>query len=138
MAVWLLAGGGGAGAFGGGGVGGVFIVAQGDLDPFDCAGETAGFDGVVGGGGGAPLVADVGGLVGGEDHGLGGFDATGADEGAVVVDGDVAALGEPAAVVGELDSDLVGAGGDRLVRSDGELLDAEHVVDELGVPVLGV
>ena len=65
--------------------------------------------GVVGGDGGAGLVADVGRLVGGEDHRLGGLDPAGADCGAVVVEGDVAALGEPAAVVGELHAHLVRA-----------------------------
>ena len=71
---------------------------------------------VVGGHGGAGLVADVGRLVGGEDHRLGGLDPAGADRGAVVVQRDVAALGEPAAVVGELHAHLVRAGRDRRRR----------------------
>ena len=51
---------------------------------------------------------------------------------AVVVQGDVAALGQPAAVVGELHAHLVGAGRDRAVGLGRELVDAEDVVDELG------
>ena len=63
--------------------------------------------GVVGGDGGAGLVADVGGLVGGEDHRLGGSTRPVPTGVAVVVEGDVAALGQPAAVVGELHAHLV-------------------------------
>ena len=51
-------------------------------------------DAVVGTEGGAGLVADVGGLVGGEDDGLGGVDAASADLFAVVEVGDVAILAE--------------------------------------------
>ena len=46
-------------------------VADVDLDPVDLAGEAAGLGRVVGGHGGARLVADVGRLVGREDHRLG-------------------------------------------------------------------
>ena len=88
--------------------------------------------GVVGADGHAVVVADVGGLVGGEDQGLGQVDPTGADLRAVVVQGDVAALGQTAAVVRELGPDLVAAGGIASVAVDGELLHAEQVVDELG------
>ena len=57
---------------------------------------------------------------------------------AVVVEGDVAALGQPAAVVGELDPHLVLPAGQRLAGLGRELLHAEHVVDELRAAVLDV
>ena len=57
---------------------------------------------------------------------------------AVVVEGDGAALGVAAAVVGELHADLVGAGRDELGCLGGEGLDAEQVAGELGVTVGGV
>ena len=57
----------------------VVVVAEVDLDPVDLAGEPAGGGGVVGRDGGAGLVADVGRLVGREDHRLGGPNAAGAD-----------------------------------------------------------
>src|SRR6476469_665684 len=129
----LLAGHGDAEAFVGVDVVVVVVGAEVDLDPVDLAGESAGFGGVVGADGCAGFVADVGGFVAGEDHWLGGGDAAGADGVAVVVEGDVAAFGEAAAVVGELHADLVGAGGDRFGGFGGELLDPEHVVHELGV-----
>ena len=110
----------------------VVVVAEVDLYPVDPAGEPAGRWGVVGGDGGAGLVADVGGLVGGEDHRLGDLHAAGADVVSVVVQGDVASLGQSAAVVGELHPHLVGAFGDRRLGLGGELVDAEDVVDELG------
>jgi hypothetical protein len=86
----------------------------------------------------ARLVADVGGLVGGEDHRLGRLDPSAADGLTVVVDRHVTALGQATAVVGELDAHLVLAARDRLVGHGGELVDAEDVVHELGVSVLGV
>ena len=78
----------------------------------------------------AVVVADVGGLVGGEDQRLGDVDPPGADADPVVVQGDGAALGETAAVVGELGPDLVVAGGQVLGGVDDEFLHAEQVVDE--------
>ncbi len=70
--------------------------------------------GVVRGDGGAGLVADVGGLVGREDHRLGHLDAAGCPTGSPSwKQGDVAALGQSAAVVGELHPHLVLAGRDR-------------------------
>ena len=87
---------------------------------------------------GAGFIADVGGFVSGEDHRLGVFDSACSDEIAVVVQRDVAALGEPATVVGEFHPDLVATGGDRHVGDRGELLDAEGVVHELRLAVLCV
>src|SRR4029453_7726262 len=116
----------------------VIIFAEIDLHPVDLAGEPAAVHGVVGGNGGAGFVADIRCLVGGEDHRLGGSDAAGPDSCAVVVQGNVAALGQPAAVVGELHPHLVCAVRDRLVGLGGELLDAKHVVDELGLAVLRI
>ena len=94
---------------------------------------------VVGADGGAGLVADVGGLVGREDHRLGRADPSGADGVAVVVQRDVAALGETAAVVRELHAHLVRSlPGSARSACDRELLDAEHVVDELRRAVVDV
>ena len=61
---------------------------------------------------------------------LGDVDPAGADLPPVVVQGDGAALGETAAVVGELGPHLVGAGGEVLGGVDAEFLHAEEVVDE--------
>ena len=55
-----------------------------------------------------------------------------------MVESDGAAFAQPTAVIGELHANLVAAGGDRVVGLDGELLDAENVVHELGFAVLGV
>ena len=57
----------------------VVVVADVDLHPVDLAGELAAVGAVVGGDRGAGLVADVGGLVRGEDHRLGGLHPAGAD-----------------------------------------------------------
>src|SRR4051812_2249369 len=57
----------------------VVVGAEIDLDPVDLAGEPAAVSGVVGRDGGAGFVADVGGLVGGEDHRLGSADTARAD-----------------------------------------------------------
>ncbi len=57
---------------------------------------------------------------------------------AVVVERDVAALGEAAAVVFELHPDLVLAGRDRLVGFGEVVLDAEEVVAVLELAVLDV
>ena len=73
---------------------------------------------VAGAHGGAGLVADVGGLVGGEDHGLRRSDPARPHRGAVVEQRDVAALGQSAAVVRELHPDLVLAGRHGLVGGD--------------------
>src|SRR5688572_29597506 len=70
----------------------VVVDADVELNPVDLAGEPARVRGVVAGDGGAGLVADVGGLVGGEDHRLGGLDPALADLRAVVEQADVAAL----------------------------------------------
>ena len=85
----------------------VVVVAEVELDPGDLAGEPARVSGVVGRDRGAGLVADVGRLVGREDHRLGELDATGAHGCAVVVQRDAATLGQAAAVVGELHPQLV-------------------------------
>ena len=72
--VWLLPGHGDAEAFVGVDEVVVVVGAEVELDPVDLAGEPAVLGGVVGGDGGAGLVADVGRLVGGEDHRLGVLD----------------------------------------------------------------
>src|SRR3954464_15967059 len=79
----------------------VVVVTEVDLNPLDLAGEPAGGSGVVGRHGGVLVVADVGGLVGGEDHRLRHLNAPGTDSVAVVVEGEVAALGNSRPVVGE-------------------------------------
>ena len=61
-----------------------------------------------------------------------------ADLGAVDVERRRAALAEPAAVVGELDPDLVLAGRDRLGTVDLELPEAEQVVAVRRLAVLAV
>jgi hypothetical protein len=114
----------------------VVVAAEVELDPVDLAGEPAVLVGVVGSDGGAGFVADVGGLVGREDHRLGVLHPTGPDRLAVVVQGDVAAFGQPPAVVGELHAHLVGAGGDRGVGGGREFdwldawLDPPSIVDD--------
>ena len=112
----------------------VVVLADLELDPVELAGERAGVHVVVGGDGGPGLSADVG----REDERLGGTDAAFADLLAVVAEGDSVALGVAAAVVGELDADLVGAGRDGLDGLGGEGLDPEQVVGELGPAVPGV
>jgi hypothetical protein len=116
----------------------VVVLADLELDPVELAGERAGVHVVVGGDGGPGLSADVEAFVGREDERLGGTHAAFADLLAVVVEGDSAALGVAAAVVGELDADLVGAGRDGLDGLGGEGLDPEQVVGELGPAVPGV
>jgi hypothetical protein len=86
-----------------------------DLHPVDLAVEFTGHQVVVRTDHRARLVADVGGFVGREDQGLGPPDPTGADLVTVAVEGDVAALAEPSAVVGELRTNLMGPLGDRAV-----------------------
>ena len=82
--------------------------------------------------------ADVAGLVGGEGHRLGLLDPALADGLAVVVQRDVAALGQTAAVVGELHPHLVLARGNRLVGGDEVVLDAEEVVAVLQLALVRV
>ena len=101
----------------------VVVDADVELDPVDLSGEAAAIGGVVGGHGCAGLVADVGGLVGREDHRLRGVHPPTSRLGAVVVQGDVAPLGEAASVIGELHAHLVRAGGDQGARFRDELLD---------------
>src|SRR6187401_1605506 len=103
----------------------VVVVAKIDLYPGDPAGELTGRWGVVGGDGGSGLVTDVGGLIRGEDHRLGDLYAAGGDVVAVVVQSDVASLGQSPAVVRELHPHLVGAFGDRRLGLRGELVDAK-------------
>src|SRR4051812_16181515 len=110
----------------------VVVETKIDLDPGDLAREPAPVRGVVRGRRGAGFVSDVGRLIGGEDHRLGGAHAARSDRRAVVVDRDAAALRQATTVVCEFHSHLVLAGRDRTVGDDGELVDAEHVVDELG------
>ena len=82
--------------------------------------------------------ADVGRLVGGEEHRHRAVDAAVADLLAVEEERDVAALPEAAAVVGELHPHLVLAGGDLAVPVDLEPLQAEEVVAVRRLAVLDV
>ena len=91
----------------------VGVVAADDLDPPDVAGEGVVDRGVVVGHRGAGVAADVVGLVEVERGDVGPLDATGRHLGAVDVEGGGGALADAAAVVGELDADLVLAGGER-------------------------
>src|SRR5215207_1734932 len=78
---------------------------------------------------GEGVAADVGVLIPeGDPFGL--LDPALTDRPAVQVEGDGAALGEPAAVVGELHPHLMLARRDRLLGADDELLEAEQVVAE--------
>ena len=88
----------------------VIVGADVELHPVDLPGEPTVSGRVVGCDGGARLLTDVSRLVGGEDHGMRGLHTAGADSRAVVEEGDVAALGQSAAVVGELHAHLVGTG----------------------------
>src|SRR6476659_7444754 len=63
----------------------VVVVAEIDLHPMNLAPETARSRRVVGGDGGTGLMADVGGFVCGEDHGLGGLHAVAPHRGPVVI-----------------------------------------------------
>ena len=78
--------------------------------------KRAGLGAVVVADRGGAVAADVGGLVGREQHRHGRVDPALTDLGAVDVEGDGAALAQPAAVVGELDAHLVLAGRDGLRR----------------------
>ena len=84
----------------------------------------------------AELVAEIEALVAGERHRRGPLDAAFADRYAVDVQGDVSALAEPAAVVGELHAHLMGARRDGLRAVDVGLLEPEEVVAELRLPPL--
>ena len=84
-----------------------------DLDPADPPGEGVVGPVVVADGSGA-VATEVQRLVRGEEHRHGVLDAALTDLVAVEVERDVAALGQAAAVVGELHADLVLAGGDRV------------------------
>ena len=69
---------------------------------------------------------------------MGGLYPSGADGLTIVVEGDVAALGEAAAVVGKLHPHLVLALGNGRGCFDRELVNAQHVVGEFELAVLGV
>ena len=82
------------------------------LHPIDLAGELVAGTGVVVTDGHSGVAAEVAGLVTGVDHRDGGLDAALADLPVVDVERDEAALGQAAAVMGELHPDLVVAGRD--------------------------
>jgi hypothetical protein len=85
---------------------GVVVLAHVDLNDLDAPVEPAGSRVVVADRH-AVVVADIGRLVGGEDQRLGEIHAAGSGAFAVVVERHVAALGEAAAVLGELHAHLV-------------------------------
>jgi hypothetical protein len=86
----------------------VAVVAEVDADPVDLAGKgVACADWVVAGHGSAGVLADVGGLVERVGERVRVLDATGADRLPVDVEADVGALAKAAAVVGDLEADLM-------------------------------
>ena len=93
---------------------------------------------VVGADRGTGVAADVAGFVYREDEGHGPFDAAFAVFMAVEEEGDGAALAETAAVVGELDAELVAAGGDRRLAFDVCDLDTGAVVAVFELALVGV
>ena len=107
----------------------VVVLAGGELDPFCLAGEL----GVVRRGvrehPGAELVADLGHFGRGEEHRLGERDLSFAGLLSVVVEGDRAALGEAAAVVGEFGTGLVLSGRDGAFGAGQEHVDANKPRD---------
>jgi hypothetical protein len=82
-----------------------------ELHALDRVGERASARGVLVRHRCAVLRADARGLVAGEDERLRALDPAAADRVLVDVEDGLAALAEPAAVVGELRADLVGPGG---------------------------
>src|SRR4051794_4597410 len=116
---------------------GVVVVANVDLDDVDATVELARAP-VVCTDRHAEVIADVGRVVSREDERLSLLDTAAPDGTAVVVQRQLAAFGEPAAVVGELGPHLAWAVRERLRRPGDELLHAENVVDERGLAVLDV
>src|SRR5215212_6480176 len=112
------------------------VVAQVDLDPAHPAGEGAVFGAIVVADRGTAVAADVGGLIRREQHRLGPRNAALADLLTINEQGDGAALGQPAAVVGELHPQLMLARRDRPVADDLEPLQPEQVV-AIGRPATG-
>src|SRR5687767_14650543 len=100
------------------------IVAEVDLDSINSSGERVVAGGVVVADRGCGVDADIEGLVQGEEKGDSGVDPPAAGLGAVEVEVDGAALAGAAAVVGELDADLVLSGWHLVRAIDLELLDA--------------
>ena len=111
------------------------VVAEVELDPVDPAGEGAAGCGVFVADWGPVVGADVEGFVEREDHRDGGLDSPAADPAAVDVEIGRAALAEPAAVVAELQADLVVTGRKGVVGAYGESAQAEQVV-AVGRPAL--
>src|SRR6478609_7593463 len=111
-------------------VGVLGVLAEVDLDPLDLPAERELVHREVVADRGAAVRAEVGGLVAREEHGYGRIDPALAHLAAVEVERGRAALPEAAAVVGELDPDLVLAGRDRVLAVDLEALQAEEVVTE--------
>ena len=109
-------------------IGVLCVLAEVDLHPLDVAVEVRVGGVIVVADRCAAVAANVGLVVQGEDHRLRPVDAPLADLFAVDVEGDGAALGHAASVVGELHPHLVLAGRDLLVAFDLEALQAEQVV----------
>src|SRR5215212_5673597 len=116
----------------------VIVFTDLEFDPVDLAGELAALRVALGSNSRPGLVADVETLVGREDERLGCFDATLTDFIAVVVERYVTALGQAAAIVGELGTHLVLAWWHGLVDLGGEDIDPKQVVNELRFPLLGI
>ena len=114
------------------------VLAEVDLHPVDLAGEGTGLAVVVGRDRRAALAADVCRLVGGKYHGDGLLNASFAHLPAVVVERDLAALGQAAAVVGKLHPHLVLARWDCLACLHREGLETEEVVSELCLSSFGI
>src|SRR5690348_4651739 len=109
-----------------------------EADPVDGPGEVTVLRRVVVADRGAVVLAEVGGLVQGEDHGDRGVEAALTDLCAVEEQGDAGALAESVAVVGEVHADLVPPRGQLGLPADGVSAHAEQVVAVPGGAVLDV
>src|SRR4051812_4660282 len=109
-----------------------------EVDPVHAAGEAVTAGRVVVGDGRSGVAAEVAGFIGGEQNGFGLLDAAGADFHAVDEQGELSALGQSAAVVGEVGDDVVFTGGDCGVGGDVVTLQVVEVVTVLHDAVAGV
>ena len=110
------------------------VLAEVDLYPLHPSGEANILGAEVVGDRCGGIGADVGRLVGGEQHRDGGLHATFADLVTVDVQLDLPSLSQSPTVIGELDSDLMVTRRERLVTVDLELLETEEVVTKRWLP----
>jgi len=116
----------------------VIVLLQVDLHPVDLTTKLVIARAVIRRDRGALILADVAGLIGGENHRYRHVDAALAVLLAVYIERDRAPLRQAAAVVLELHTHLVLAGGDRLGAFGEGQFDAQEVVAMLELAVLGV